>query len=93
MKIQDILGISAVVGEIIGIVGYIPQLFHLFKTKNSAGMAIGSWIMWAFSNLLALSYAISIVNTYYIIIFSIIFLLDVFTTIMVVVYKPRETSK
>lgn len=46
------------IGTIIFVSAYLPQIKHLFKVKDSTGISIFSWSIWLFGALLLFTYAI-----------------------------------
>ena len=44
-------------GIFLEFVSYLPQIVKLFKTKKSMDLSLGSWVLWAGTDLLALAYA------------------------------------
>ena len=47
------------IGTIIFVSAYIPQIIHLLRVKESTGISIFSWMIWLFGALLLLVYAAS----------------------------------
>ena len=45
-------------GTVLVIMAYYPQIRHLWAKKCAWGISITTWIMWLFSSLLLLTYAI-----------------------------------
>lgn len=86
--ITNILAVGAVIGGIISILAYLPQIRHLVKVKDSTGISIFAWYVWLFGNILLLVYAIAIFNISYIIV-EIIFCLANLTMIFLT-YKYRR---
>lgn len=41
--IKNILALGAVVGGIISIIAYLPQIRHLIKVKDSTGIGVFAW--------------------------------------------------
>lgn len=87
--ITQILAIGAIIGGIIGITAYIPQILHLIKVKDSTGISIIAWYAWLFGNILLLAYAISIVNTSYIIVETLFCLANLILIILTYKYKRK----
>ena len=44
-------------GIFLEFVSYLPQIIKLLKTKKSVDLSLGSWLLWAGTDLLALVYA------------------------------------
>jgi len=86
--IVNILAIGAVIGGIIGITAYVPQILHLVKVKDSTGISILAWFAWLLGNILLLAYAISIMNNSYIIVETLFCLANVI--LIVLTYKYRR---
>ena len=61
-----ILSSLGLIGGLIIISGYFPQIAKLFKVKNSTGVSIAAWSAFLLGNLLLLIYAISTKNFVYI---------------------------
>lgn len=53
-----ILQSFGLIGTIIFVSAYLPQIAHLLRVKNSAGISITSWIIWSAGALMLLTYAI-----------------------------------
>jgi len=47
-----------VFGALLFTSAYIPQIFHLFKVKNSKGISIPAWLVWLIGAIILLIYAI-----------------------------------
>jgi len=54
------------IGGVIGLTGYLPQIRKLVKVKKSNQFSVWTWIVWLFSCALVLIYAISIKDPVYI---------------------------
>lgn len=46
------------VGTLIFISAYLPQIRHLYKVKDSTGISISSWVIWLVGALLLFIYAV-----------------------------------
>jgi lipid-A-disaccharide synthase-like uncharacterized protein len=46
------------IGTLIFVSAYVPQIRHLAKEKNSTGISIFSWTVWLIGALLLLAYAL-----------------------------------
>ena len=55
------------VGTIIFVSAYLPQIKHLIRVKDSSGISIFSWSLWLFGASLLLTYAIYIRDLIFII--------------------------
>jgi len=86
----NILAIGAVLGGVIGIIAYVPQVLHLFKVKNSEGISLLAWDSWLFGNLLLLIYAISLGNIPYIIDYSLFCVANATIIILTLKYKNKK---
>ena len=64
--LKIILPTLALLGGIIGLSAYLPQIRKLTKIKKSNQLSILTWSIWFFSSSLVLIYAISIKNFVYI---------------------------
>lgn len=85
--IEKILTGLALIGAIIGLTGYLPQITHLLKIKNSKGISIFAWYIWLVGNLFLLIYAIYISNLVYIITESLFCLMNLIIIIMSYFYR------
>lgn len=85
--IGEILATLALIGAIIGITGYFPQITHLVKVKNSTGISIFAWYVWFIGNFFLLLYAIYIVNFIYIVVEILFCLMNLIIIIMAYYYK------
>lgn len=47
------------IGAIIFVSAYLPQIIHLLKVKDSTGISIFSWAVWLIGALLLIVYAVS----------------------------------
>lgn len=54
------------IGGIIGISGYLPQIRKLIKVKKSSQFSILGWAIWLVSGVMLLVYAVSIKDFVYI---------------------------
>jgi len=54
------------IGGLIIISGYLPQIIKLLKVKDSTGISIGAWLFFLIGNLLLLVYAVSTKDLVYI---------------------------
>ena len=88
--IQLILGIGAVISGIIGAIGYIPQIQHLLKIKNSSGISLLAWIIWGISNTIALTYAIAIKNAVFITLNTIFLVMNLTIVSMSIYYRKYK---
>ena len=80
-------------GSIISVIGNLPMLFHLVKTKNSTGQSILAWSVWEIANLMLLIYAVHIndvIFTFLQIAWVIFCAVIIF---LVIKYKGKETSR
>jgi len=55
--IDSIIQALGLVGTIIFVSAYLPQIVHLLKVKDSTGISIVSWTIWFIGALLLLVYA------------------------------------
>lgn len=53
-------------GTALVIFAYLPQAYHLFREKCSAGLSHKAYLMWSFSSALLLIYAVAIRDTVFI---------------------------
>lgn len=74
---------------IIGIVAYIPQVWHLIKVKNSEGISLIAWFSWLSGNILLLAYAISIKDMPYIIDYVLFCIANSTIIILTLKYKKK----
>ncbi len=91
--LKIILASLGLIGGIIGLSAYWPQISKLVKVKKSDQFSILTWGLWVFSGLLLLVYAISIKDFVYIILETLhtAFLLLVF--ILIMIYKTNKKDK
>jgi MtN3 and saliva related transmembrane protein len=83
--VDKVLSFGAVLGGIISLTAYLPQVIHMIKTKSSAGLSVLAWYCWILGTLLLLFYAISLHNTPYIIVESLYLFANI--TIVFLAYK------
>ncbi len=90
--LKIILPSLGLLGGIIGLFAYWPQISKLIKVRRSDQLSILTWAAWVFANLLLLVYAISIKDFVYIILESLhtFFLLLIF--ILIIVYKKDKNK-
>lgn len=65
--LKIILMSLGLVGGVIGLSGYLPQIKKLIKVKKSNQFSIWAWSVWLISCALVLMYAISIKDPVYIV--------------------------
>jgi len=86
----DILAIGAIVAGFIGIAAYIPQVLHLVRIKDSAGISLFAWFSWLLGNLLLLAYSISLKNIPYIIDYGLFCIANTTIIILTLKYKNKD---
>ena len=86
----NILGIGAVIGGMVGVTAYVPQIIHLIKVKDSIGMSVTAWFIWIFGEILAFLYAISIKSLPFIIINVLYILADIIIIILIFRYEKKR---
>lgn len=47
-------------GTALVIIAYLPQIIHLIKKRCSAGVSVRAYLIWGFSAILLLTYAVSL---------------------------------
>jgi uncharacterized protein with PQ loop repeat len=83
----NILAIGAVVGGIIGVAAYIPQVWHMIRVKSSGGISTVAYSAWLFGNFLLLIYAISIKDLPYTLVNAIYCSANIIVIILILKYK------
>lgn len=58
-------------GNILLIIGYLPQIIKILRTKKASDISISTWICYFLGDALALIYAISTNDTVFIVLFSV----------------------
>jgi uncharacterized protein with PQ loop repeat len=88
MSIKAIIESLSLVGGMIGIAGYLPQVTKLLKEKKSLGVSSLAWYAFLLSNIILLYYAIYIKD----IVFTTLQTLSVIfcITIIILVYKYKK---
>ena len=78
-------------GSVISVVGNLPMLFHLVKTKDSTGQSLFAWYIWEVANVMLLVYAIHIND----VVFSVLQMFWVIfcATIISLVIKYKRVNK
>ena len=82
--------------EILGFIGttliflaYIPQITHLIKEKDSKGISIKAWGLWAVAGVLLLIHAIAIKDSVFITLQAINLIAISIIIVLAVKYKKR----
>jgi uncharacterized protein with PQ loop repeat len=84
---NNILAVGAIIGGIIGIAAYVPQVFHMIKVKSAKGISLLAYSSWLFGNLLLLIYAISIKDIPYTIVNSLYCTANILVIILTIKYN------
>jgi uncharacterized protein with PQ loop repeat len=53
-------------GSVIAVFAGLPQIVQLLKTKDATGISLWSWLIWLFSDLMLLTYSVSIMDKVFI---------------------------
>jgi len=87
--LKIILMSLGLIGGVIGLSGYLPQIKKLVKVKKSNQFSIWAWSVWLTSCVLVLVYAISIKDPVYIVleVLDVIFLSSIL--IMVIAFRKN----
>jgi len=88
----DILPILATTAGVVSMIGYIPQVTHLVKVKNSEGISILAWSSWFVCNVVLLIYALSIKSIPYAIVEILSCLANLTVIFLTLKYKNKETK-
>lgn len=88
--LKVILSSLGLVGGIILVSAYWPQIVKLFKIKKSEEFSLLTWASWFFGNALLLIYAISIKDLVYITLESISTFALGFVFVLIIVYRKNK---
>ena len=94
-RIADVLQLAA---GVIYLIGYLPQMLRLYRTKSSRDMSLAAWLMWNLASSFGLFYAVvQLLKTGsgWPLIFTtgLCFVLSVVTSAMIYCYaKPRVSN-
>lgn len=80
------------IGTIIFVSAYVPQIAHLAKVKNSVGISLWSWSIWSLGALLLFAYAVSKRDIVFILLTALEFIALVTVVILTIRYKPKQTA-
>jgi len=78
------------VGALIFLCSYIPQVVHLIKKKNSAGVSAVSWIMGIVGLIVLFAYAVYREDVVFMPLLFIELIVTILTLILVIKYKPKN---
>lgn len=87
------LSTAGSLGILVVIIGYLPQIFHLIKIKDSTGMSISSWLVWLVGTAMLLVHAIGIKDLVFIIVETIYLVAIVTILLLIFKYKKSEPIK
>jgi len=87
-----------VIGTVIIIAGYIPQVWKTWRTKSAGDLSLRAWMMWLVGESCVLVYAIGLYihypKSFMLLIFSSLsFALIGISTILVILYKTKGSKK
>lgn len=92
MELGEILELGGLIGGLICLTGYIPQVSHLVKVKDSTGMSSFAWAVWMLGSLLLLIYAIYIQNRLYVVVEILFLIANLFIIILIYKYRRKVDS-
>lgn len=93
MKTAEIFELIGLIGGLIGYAGYVPQIFHLYRKKDSAGLSAKAWYIWGLSSILLLAYAIYIVNRLYIFLGILGLAFNIITIFLIYKYERKKNER
>ena len=74
-------------------IAYLPQIIKLNKTKRSIDLSLGSWIIWATTDVLALVYSFIYTNhLLFFVYYCIMFLFVLITLYLTIKYRNYTTE-
>ncbi len=77
------------IGTLIFVSAYVPQIKHLLKTKDSTGISVASWVIWLVGALLLLIYAVHNRDM----VFMVLTVLEVLALLTVIVLSIKYRRK
>ncbi len=88
--IKYIIEAGALIGGGFGLIAYWPQIKHLLRVKNAAGISLSAWYLWLLGNIFPLIYAIYISDRVFIILQALYVGLCAWMIVLVYKYKNRK---
>ena len=88
MNTGDILGTTALVSGLVDTGAHLPQIFHLFKIKDSRSISLYTWWLWLVAIIPVMVYLLYLNNIYLFLIelANILFVI----TVIILTYKYRK---
>lgn len=84
---MNIFFIGGMLGNAIQVLAFIPQITHLYKTKDSTGMSLKAYILWLIGDIFLLAYAISILDPIFIMLGSFFTFFTAWGAILILKFK------
>jgi len=87
--IKLIVGLCAMaLSTILTTMGYIPQIVHLYKVKDSTGIDIVAWLMWSLDSVLFIVYLLCSGGDILIVLLQVYFILmNLWVIVLALMYK------
>ena len=85
--IENMVATGALIGGLINVAAYFPQIFKMLKVKDSTGTSIVTWYLWLLAIVLVLLYAVYVKDWIFITLQTLSFLCISFMLFLIHKYK------